>query len=301
VYELRRRFRRAFTLIEVLVVCSVLSILIGVLLMAVQKVRATSDRVACANNLRQIGIALLSHHDTHKCFPSNGGWDGKQEIRAVDNTPFIVTVQVAELPFPFHWGVGDAKLLPREQTGSWAFSILPFVEESNIFRSRDWTVGVKTYVCPARRTGRAMEAVNDDYGNYTGGGWLWSKTDYAANGFLIRNRPYCPRLADIIDGASNTALVGEKSMNPSDYESGTWYWDEPFFTGGSMGTQRTGFKLLQDSSDMGLIFRWNWGSAHSGGAQFVFADGSVRLVPFATKHSLVKALLTPNGREAENF
>src|SRR5437764_626115 len=85
-----RPSRPAFTLVELLVVIAIIAVLIALLVPAVQKVRAASTRASCANNLKQIGLALHQFHDAFKVFPSNGGWDGKQSIPSINNGPAFV-------------------------------------------------------------------------------------------------------------------------------------------------------------------------------------------------------------------
>src|SRR5262249_22545474 len=153
--------------------------------------------------------------------------------------------------------------------------------------------------CPGRRLAQALEPpAKDQYGEYNGGGWAWGHIDYAANALVVPNRPTVLSINQIRDGTSHTILVGEKPMHRRDYFTGSWDWDEPFFLGGSGGTQRgrpgpkpdDGFSIVRDSPSMGLAFRWNWGSAHPAGAEFVFADGSVRLLPFGLSPAVVKGL-----------
>jgi prepilin-type N-terminal cleavage/methylation domain-containing protein/prepilin-type processing-associated H-X9-DG protein len=286
-----------FTLIELLVVVAIFAILIGLLLGALQKARETASRIACANNLKQIGLALQMHQDAYGVFPSNGGWDGEQWILSVDGRKTYVTVRDSSLPFVWHWGVGAPGLFPSAQTGSWAYSLLPFLEEQNMYQQRDWMISEKLYICPSRRTDTPQVPRDDRFGTYEGGGWPWGKTDYAANRDVIPNRPLVLSLAAVTDGTSHTVLVGEKAMSPLNYSTGTWYWDEPFFTGGSGGTQRWGNRIVHDSPNMGFTYRDNWGAAHSAGAQFVFADGSARLISFSTSAAIVHGLLTPAGGE----
>lgn len=297
------KHRVGMTLIELLVVIAIIAVLIGLLLPAVQRVRESASRMSCENNLKQIGLGVQHFYDTYGVFPNNGGWDGKQTITDVNGKQTYVFTKDIDVPYAFYWGVGVPNLLPRQQLGSWAYALLPFVEQQNMYAQRAWTEAVPVYVCPSRRAAVPQPVLSsDEYGDYWGGGWMWGKIDYAGNSLLFPKRPYCLGLCYITDGTSHTVLVGEKSMAPQDYNSGTWYWDEPFFTGGSDGTVRSGSIVQHDSRGLrdDLGFRYNWGSPHSSGAQFVFADGSVRLISYATPPDVVKALLTPSGGEAVN-
>lgn len=289
-----------FTLLELLVVIAIIGVLMGLILPAVQRVREAASRISCANHLKQIGLTLHIHHDTFQVFPSNGGWDGKQAIQSAGGqmiTPYTRDLSTGQT---FYWGIGDPRKSPWQQTGSWLYAILPFLEEQAMFQNRSWTIPVKTYICPSRRQTLAYTVVNDKYGQYEGGGWGWGKTDYSGNALIMQGlakerRMELLRMADLTDGTSNTILAGEKAFDPQIQTPTTWYWDEPFFLGGSGSSARKGVLVLRDAP--GILFKRNWGATHLGGAQFLFADGSVHTLDYDIRWQVVSALLTPQGYE----
>jgi prepilin-type N-terminal cleavage/methylation domain-containing protein len=297
------RKRCAFTLIELLVVLAIIAILIALLAPAVQRVRVSAARVACENNLKQIGLGLLQFEAVYKVFPSNGGWDGTQTILSASGS--LVTVSTLDYtigPPAFEFGVGDPSLTPEGQTGSWAYSILPYVEQLPDYDNREWKTALPIYVCRARRAVIATPTVaEDDWGQYVGGGWNWGRTDYGINLNAIGNRPNPASGAESLtplsrfsDGTSNTILVGEKAYDVT-VQALNWYYDEGYFVGGSKGTARIAPGLSPDGA--GINYKDNWGSIHPDGVLFLFADGTVRLLHFSTAPSIVAALLTPDGRE----
>jgi len=304
------RRRPGFSLVEMLLVIGIIAALVGLLLPAVQKVREVMVRIRCANHLRQLGLSLQQFHDSHSVYPSNGGWDGSQTIQATDGTAFTPHTHDYTTGQTYRWGVGDPQLGPRQQTGSWAFCVLPYIELGAAYHERAWGTGAALLVCPGRRPPTAHPVVpRDDYGEYGGGGWTWGKTDYAVNLFAFDTRPVCRNSSYFSDGLSSTVLAGEKAFNPRVEQPTSWYWDEPYFLGGSKSTSRGGLGLLLDGPGRWLEngvwmgnwednpYKENWGSPHVGGVQFLFGDGSVRLLSRTTDQATFAALLTPDGGE----
>jgi prepilin-type N-terminal cleavage/methylation domain-containing protein/prepilin-type processing-associated H-X9-DG protein len=290
-----------FTLIELLVVIAIIAVLIGLLLPAVQKVREAASRMSCQNNLHQIGLALHVHHNSYEYFPSNGDW-----ITGDPDTPYVIRTSGTG-GTNTRWGLADPKRPGRDQPGSWAFAILPYLEQENLFKAApdNGTQGVpiKVYICPSRRPAQAWAIPHPD--PFLGPGRIddgagrnpWSSTDYAANQRVIDNRPKVTQIADITDGTSTTVLVAEKSMDPRSYTSGSWYWNQPIFSGGSGGTARMGTYAYQDRIFTGLEFADHWGSAHPDGFQVLFADGNVRTISYSILNTEFLKMLTPASGE----
>ncbi|MBX9624380.1 MAG: DUF1559 domain-containing protein [Gemmataceae bacterium] len=299
-----RATRRGFTLIELLVVIAVISVLIGMLLPAVQKAREAASRISCANNLKQIGLALHNFQGAQGRLPP--GAAGAEH----DRRPELLYVSGP----------------------TWAWLILPQLEQDNMYHG--WSVGtyydaadrpdsavrnrVKTYYCPSRRAPGDLSGVSLDgdiphlattYRRTSG------QTHYpgATADYAVAYDPgssSCPsargceaafgpgggnRFEDFNDGLSSTILVGEKHVPAG--KLGVGVWDSSTYNGqyvwswSRSATPDNG--LTNNPRDLGLKF----GGPHAGLVQFVFADGHVQRLGTSTDPRLVAALATRRGGE----
>jgi prepilin-type N-terminal cleavage/methylation domain-containing protein/prepilin-type processing-associated H-X9-DG protein len=220
--------RRAFTLIELLVVIAIIAILIGLLLPAVQKVRAAAARTKCQNNLKQIGLAFHNYASA---------MDGKFP----DDTTHFANGSAT-------WPTGGL----TSPYGSWNTAILPYIEQDNLYRqydnTKDWwdstgnnanvaSTKIPMYLCPAGpnpervmiTTNAAGYTFNARPADYVGVGGVYDTSNQAANwhrGVMqAKLAAGQTRIADITDGLSNTICVVEIADKPNQWRAGVLFKD----------------------------------------------------------------------------
>jgi prepilin-type N-terminal cleavage/methylation domain-containing protein/prepilin-type processing-associated H-X9-DG protein len=287
-----RPARRGFTLIELLVVIAIIAILIGLLLPAVQKVREAANRMSCSNNLKQFGLALHNYESSYGALPASR-----------------VTVG------------GDKKFR------SWTPLALAFIEQDNAGKLWDqntkWNVGTnlttsqikfKLFLCPSA-PGSRRPAPNGiapgDYGSinairrrfYTANNVPnfpvpGSAVDDEALGCLskVTDTPF----AAIIDGLSNTIMIGEDAGRPNVFQKGK---DTGTIAADGLGwaDPDCGFSIDGVQADLvtvgGTCFinctnDSEFYAFHSGGMNACLADGSVRFIRSSISAATLAALVT---------
>jgi len=313
----RQALSRGFTLVELLVVIAIIGILVGLLLPAVQAAREAARRTQCLNNFKQIGISLHNYHDVHQTFPpafidrpttneETWGW-------AVFLFPFMDQENLSK-----ELGVTRDSLFQRmyDNTGG--------TPPTNIYP--DTRTVLKVFICPtdtghnaglshnARRFEGGLGYVNAGFtGNQT---WAGHSNYIASAGhrdvvhatvntgvFYGNSRV---GIADIRDGSSNTIMVGERDT--FNCRAGTWLGVR-----NTNGTNERGVSMVLGhahpklNEDVNLV-AWDlddfgcgegFSSLHPGGAQFLFADSSVRFVSETISHNWMNPSGNLNGTVAD--
>ncbi len=305
---------RAFTLVELLVVITIIGILIALLLPAVQAAREAARRVQCSNNLKQIGLAILNYEEAY-CYLPPAGYSNGMGAR-----PNPSGISLLGLVLPYLELTGLESMLEVDEV----YHLTP----SEMQR-------VAAYICPSQPKDSwlsegeyyFLQHYNPVLGPtgpdlWNGGsypfivGYLGSGSDsggYSTAGalpMLVWGDISCPerkgwarRIADIRDGTSHTFLVGEMSWDEGSLIS---FW--PRSTSGGQGGENFSYCCRNlryainayDYATAGAAGKANdtsFGSNHSGGCHFLLGDGSVHFISENTNLKILQALATRDGGE----
>ena len=288
--------RRGFTLIELLVVVAVIAVLIALLLPAVQQAREAARRAACKNNMKQIALALHNYQSTYGVFPMG-----------VQGT--------------------TGSMAASEKLTTWQTSILPELEQMQLFRDYDFNVRfdhannagpvkqtLPVFLCPSQPND---EVVIERYGasHYAANA---GTTPGADDGLLFPMSS--TRFRDVQDGTSNTIAAGEIA-----FEIGGWARGANNSGGGGSGggggggggggsqgfarsvlrwwkaaaaCAKPGMNPPQTTCSSSAERRFQFSSAHEGGCQFALADGSARFVTQSIDANVFRAIITRQGLES---
>jgi prepilin-type N-terminal cleavage/methylation domain-containing protein len=313
--KLKKKTQSGFTLIELLVVLGIIGLLISLLLPAVQSARESARRIMCANNLKQIGLALHHFHETRGFFPP-GAISGTNTQAATTTSKRLA--------------------IPSGVTHGWAPFLLPFVEQQNLFDRYDFqfdwrdpanqvvrTTPLAIFICPSTPGRNRIDAFNSaQFGAVDA-----AVSDYGVNNAIdhqlfrlnlidfessranlgVMRPDELHSFADILDGSSNTMWVCECSGRPQRYvagglslaggrRSGAGWTDRQneFITHGysPSGLSTPGPCAVNCTNDNEIY------AFHKGGALSMFGDGSIRFVSTDVEIRIIARLITKAGREA---
>ena len=291
------RRRLAFTLVELLVVIAIIGMLVALLLPAIQAARESARRIECANNLKQWGLAAHLHHDSHNFFPASGWgwhWVGDPDRGFGRTQPGGWAFSL--LPYVEQDAI---RSLGKGQSGASKLEQIALANQ----------VVVKFLFCPSRRAPQTRPTgffgqwrpynsaplefvVRTDYGGSAGTTICYHsgfpRTYAEAEGYPFQATSLDGvtfqrseiALADVLDGASNTYLIGEKNVDVNMYDSGLSGSDnECAYTGFNNDTNRS--SSTQPYPDLpGEERNCGYGSAHASGWFAVLCDGGVRSIPY---------------------
>ena len=281
---------RAFTLIELLVVIAIIAILIALLLPAVQQAREAARRTQCKNNLKQLGLALHNYHDVHKTLPP--GYINQTAGSASDwgwQTYLLPAMEQANLYTQLAVGNPDSLGAALDVPARLRLMQNPF----SAFRCPSDTAP-DLNSDPDHSAVAVSGATHPiSVSNYVGanGGGDWTFDENVAGAFGRNSRV---RFRDFTDGLSNTLIAGERAWQLQNVGGGNIVCGSAIIYGVSTNpashlhrvrtTLAKGmFGINQTGPDLNYTpvvesCTRSYPSRHSGGAQFLLGDGSVRFV-----------------------
>jgi prepilin-type N-terminal cleavage/methylation domain-containing protein/prepilin-type processing-associated H-X9-DG protein len=313
------RRRGGFTLIEVLVVIAIIAVLIGLLLPAVQKVREAANRISCQNNLKQIALATHHSHDARGQLPT-----GARLSADVSSIPTGGTNLWVELLPYFEqdnlykkWDYNDNRnnvAGGRNATQAQVIKIL--LCPSDLLPEPVWELTAETAGSPPWSRGfYGLSSYGGNAGKravHTGGPPAFPRMTRDGL-FFIDSRL---RLADVTDGTSSTFLFGERFHRDPEFDrlrGLVWPDATPVGGWGRWGYVANGGAMFQVTLHTAVSINYRvpsggdfstlenrgcaFGSGHPGGANFAFADGSVRFLSESTPLATLQALSTRAGGE----
>ncbi|MFO0904969.1 MAG: DUF1559 domain-containing protein [Pirellulales bacterium] len=311
------RSRRGFTLVELLVVIAIIGILVALLLPAVQAAREAARRTQCTNNLKQLGLAAHNFHDTYNKLPSSIRPGGLTTAPRIAGLTFL-------LPFIEQGTIYDK----YDQTVNWSHANnLPYTSQP-----------IKGFQCPSSPDPKRLDGdpqltwsqivAITDYSPTIGVDQRLETlglVDRAGAGILTKNGE--PRMADVLDGLSNTIMYAESAGRPNIYRKGRRIGNLPNDRVNAGGWSRPASDFSVDGSSydgttlpgpcpinctngefVGSTFPHPYygteGTAeayafHPGGAVFGLGDGSVRFISSTIGIREFARLVTRDQNEAQ--
>jgi prepilin-type N-terminal cleavage/methylation domain-containing protein/prepilin-type processing-associated H-X9-DG protein len=290
--------RSAFTLVELLVVIAIIGILIALLMPAVQAARESARQTQCKNNLKQMGVGALQHVAAYGRYPAGGwgwSWVGDPDQGAGQNQPggWIYNL----LPYVEQQALHDSGVGQPSTQKMAAATIMTATPLPMLYcPSRRAVLGYTQTQVPFNANSTPLNARSDYAANAgdTGGDEFFSGPSSISQGMdptytwdnttgytgICFERSMI-RVDHVTDGTSHTYLIGEKYLNPDSYTNGADAADnENAYVGMDNDLYRVAeAPPMQDVSGIGDTFVS--GSAHSGGCNFVFCDGSVHMISYS--------------------
>jgi prepilin-type N-terminal cleavage/methylation domain-containing protein/prepilin-type processing-associated H-X9-DG protein len=293
---------RGFTLVELLVVISIIGVLVGLLLPAIQAAREAARRMQCTNKLKQIGVALQNHHSALRRFPSGSN------------------IHLLELEYGISWRV---MLLPYLEQNSLYEQIGPLPNGGATSLAAE-TMMLDTLICPSatEQTVNGIVHVGSNYSAVSGSG---RKNEdrmglSGVSGDVFTDGIFYPDsrtpISRITDGTSNTFAIGERTYFFDDWMQGCFKLGGDPITNLGMGSSHNiVYPLNADNDDPNIgyyrqdtqappgamkIMRRNdlqFGSDHPGGANFNYADGSVHFIQDSIDFTVYQDMASKDGGE----